>query len=72
MKRVVFAVAVAAFASVAVCENSIAAPIAQLPAAVTTDNVIQAYYYRGHYYRYHWHGHYYAHRHYRHGHYYYW
>ena len=71
MKRVVFGVAVAAFASVAICGISIAAPIAPLPAAVTTGNVIQAYYYHGHYYRYRWHGHYYVHRYYGHGHYYY-
>ncbi len=83
MKRMMFAITIAAAASVAVCETSNAAPIATVlaPATTSADNVLPAHYYRGHYYpyrwhghyyRYHSHGHYYGHRHYRHGHYYYW
>jgi hypothetical protein len=67
MLRVTFAIVVAAVAYTAVSETTKAAPIAQLPAGVSTDatDVTPVYYYHGHHYRYHWHGHYYHHRHWR-------
>lgn len=64
MKRVVFAIAVAAIASVAFCGTLNAASISPaLPAAaINTNDVVPAHYYRGHYYPYRWHGHYYRYR----------
>ena len=61
MKRMMFAITIAAAVSVAVCETSNAAPIATVlaPATTSADNVLPAHYYRGHYYPYRWHGHYY-------------
>jgi len=72
MKRVIFAISAAAIASVIACTTSNATPLAPIPAATVTDNVIQVYYYHRHYYPYRYHGHYYAHRYYGHGHYRYW
>ena len=72
MKRVLLAISAATIASVFACATSNATPIAPIPAAIVTDNVVQAYYYHHHYYPYRYHGHYYAHRHYGHGHYRYW
>jgi len=70
MKRVLSAIAVAAFASFVFCVPSNAAPVGALPAGVTrSTDVIQAFYYHGRYYPYRWHGHYYTHRLYRNGHY---
>ena len=63
MSGMMFAIIIAAAASVAVCGTSNAAPIATVPAAATTgtDNVLPAHYYRGNYYPYRWNGHYYRH-----------
>ncbi len=74
MKRLIFAIALTGVTSVVVCEASMAAPIAPLPAAAIagTDDVVQAYYWHHHYYPYHWHHHYYHHRHWYHHHWHYW
>jgi hypothetical protein len=66
-RTVIFIVAVAI--STAVSGISQAAPIAPLPAEVTTDagNLTPVYYYYRHHYRHH--PHYYYHRHYHHYHY---
>ncbi len=74
MRRVVFALALAALTFVAAYGTSNAAPIAPLPEGVATSsgNVVKAYYHHHHHYRYYWHHHYYHHRHWRHHHWYYW
>ena len=64
MKRVLFAISVAAIASVFACTTSNATPIAPIPAATVSDNIVQAYYYHHRYYPYR--HHYYAHRYYGH------
>jgi len=73
MIRIAWAVAVAAGAYMTVSEVATAAPMAPLPAAVTTDvgSTIPVYYYRGGYYRYRWNGGYYHHRAWRHNRWYY-
>ena len=43
MKRVLFAISVAAIASVFACTTSNATPIAPIPAATVSDNIVQAY-----------------------------
>ena len=65
MKRVVLALTLAAFTSMAAYRTSNAAAIAPLPEGVATSsgNVVKAYY---------WHHHYYHHRHWYHHHWRYW
>jgi hypothetical protein len=83
MKPVAYAIAIASVAYVAAPGITSAAPIAPLPAEVTTtvSDILPVYYwhrryypYRWHggYYRYRWHGGYYRHRYYRYGHRRYW
>jgi hypothetical protein len=71
MKRMVYAISIAAIAPVVTCATLNAAPVAPIPMAIVSSakHVEQVYYYHGQYYAYYNHGHYYHRRGWHHGHY---